>query len=163
VQSDLGAATILIGHDMGLVAQFSDSIGVLYAGKLVERGPVDDVLASPLHPYTRLLTDSLPSLESRKSFIGIPGLPPALFDRPPGCRFHPRCPFAFDRCRHEEPLLQTVNGQQVACHLYPTHSELPPIPERAVIALDTSGPTNGAAADVEIDSKTGPKVDEVKA
>lgn len=129
VQQELGAAAVLIGHDMGLIAQFSDTIGVLYAGKLVERGTVDDVLAAPRHPYTRLLIDSLPSLESRKAFVGIPGLPPALFHRPPGCRFHPRCPFAFDRCRVELPELQMVDGRQVACHLYPGHTDLPPVAE----------------------------------
>ncbi|HXF64080.1 MAG TPA: dipeptide/oligopeptide/nickel ABC transporter permease/ATP-binding protein [Caldilineaceae bacterium] len=134
VQKKLGAATILIGHDMGLVAQFSDSVGVLYAGKLVERGAVDDVLASPLHPYTRLLIDSLPNLETRASFVGIPGLPPALFDRPAGCRFHPRCPFAFDRCRQEEPALQALNGRQVACHLYPAHAALPALPGSAAVS-----------------------------
>jgi peptide/nickel transport system ATP-binding protein len=129
VQKELGAATILIGHDMGLIAQFSNSIGVLYAGKLVERGPIDDVLASPRHPYTRLLMDSLPDMHSRSSFVGIPGLPPALFDRPSGCRFHPRCPFAFERCRQQEPPLIAVDSIQVACHLYPTHTTLPPLPE----------------------------------
>jgi oligopeptide/dipeptide ABC transporter ATP-binding protein len=128
VQTELGAATILIGHDMGLIAQFSDTVGVLYAGKLVERGPIDTVLADPAHPYTRLLIDSLPSLETRKEFVGIPGLPPALFNRPAGCRFHPRCPFAFDRCRSEIPELQLVNGRAVACHLYPAHSHLPAMP-----------------------------------
>jgi oligopeptide/dipeptide ABC transporter ATP-binding protein len=137
VQKELGAATILIGHDMGLIAQFSDSVGVLYAGKMVERGLIDDVLAEPLHPYTHLLINSLPDMQTRTSFVGIPGLPPALFDRPTGCRFHPRCPFAFDRCSQEEPALATVNGRQVACHLYPTHTTLPPVPANGV---DEAGP-----------------------
>jgi peptide/nickel transport system ATP-binding protein len=128
IQKELGAATLLIGHDMGLIAQFSDSIGVLYAGQLVERGKIDAVLDAPRHPYTRLLIDSLPSMESRKEFIGIPGLPPALFDKPAGCHFHPRCPFAFDRCRIEQPVPQSLDGVQVACHLYPAHSQLPPLP-----------------------------------
>jgi peptide/nickel transport system ATP-binding protein len=143
VQKELDAAAILIGHDMGLVAQFADSVGVLYAGKLVERGAVDDVLASPLHPYTRLLMDSLPNLETRATFTGIPGLPPALFNRPDGCRFHPRCPFAFDRCGSEEPVLQTIAGRQVACHLYPGHRVLPPLPAGASAA-------NGAALPVAL-------------
>jgi peptide/nickel transport system ATP-binding protein len=132
VQKELGAAAILIGHDMGLIAQFSDSIGVLYAGKMVERGDVDDVLASPRHPYTRLLIASLPDLNTRTEFIGIPGLPPALFDRPPGCHFHSRCPYAFDRCRQEIPEVQQIGSREVACHLYPDHSELPPLPTAAV-------------------------------
>lgn len=158
VQKELGAAVILIGHDMGLVAQFSDSIGVLYAGQMVERGDVDDVLASPKHPYTRLLIDSLPGLEARKDFIGIPGLPPALFDRPTGCRFHPRCPFAFDRCRHETPEVQIVDNREVACHLYPEHADLPPLPTEAVAVGVNDAvvtPTNGDAAN--------PAKDEVQA
>jgi oligopeptide/dipeptide ABC transporter ATP-binding protein len=146
VQKELGAATILIGHDMGLIAQFSNSIGVLYAGKLVERGPIDDVLASPLHPYTRLLMDSLPDLQSRTTFVGIPGLPPALFDRPSGCRFHPRCPYAFDRCSQQEPPLLAVGSIQVACHLYPTHTALPPLPETAKQGIELPQPIEAPVA-----------------
>jgi peptide/nickel transport system ATP-binding protein len=119
---------ILIGHDMGLIAQFADTVGVLYAGRLVEHGPIDDVLAAPRHPYTRLLVDSLPTLEQRRDLRGIPGLPPSLLNLPPGCPFAPRCPYAFDRCRVETPLPQVVPpGQRVACHLYPEHAELPPL------------------------------------
>jgi len=118
---------------MGLIAQFSDTIGVLYAGQLVERGEIDAVLAAPCHPYTRLLIDSLPDLNERKEFIGIPGLPPPLFNRPAGCRFNPRCPFAFDRCRTEQPALQIINNRQVACHLYPTHAALPALPAKSVL------------------------------
>jgi peptide/nickel transport system ATP-binding protein len=126
VQEGLGAAVILIGHDMGLIAQFADTVGVLYAGKLVEYGPIDDVLTAPRHPYTRLLVDSLPTLEARRELRGIPGLPPPLLNLPPGCPFAPRCPYAFDRCRVETPLPQVVPpDQRVACHLYPQHAELP--------------------------------------
>lgn len=99
----IDAAVLLIGHDMGLITQFADSIGVLYAGKLVERGRVADVLENPLHPYTRLLIDSLPDMEGKKDLFGIPGLPPALLAC--GCAFHPRCPFAMDRCRKEIPVM----------------------------------------------------------
>jgi peptide/nickel transport system ATP-binding protein len=128
VQEGLGAAVILIGHDMGLIAQFADTVGVLYAGKLVEHGPIDDVLVAPRHPYTRLLVDSLPTLEARRALRGIPGLPPPLLNLPPGCPFAPRCPYAFDRCRVETPRPQVVPpGQRVACHLYPAHVELPPL------------------------------------
>ena len=126
LQRELNAAVLLIGHDMGLVAQFSDTIGVLYAGKLVERGAVQDVIDNPLHPYTRMLIDSLPDLEQRKDLVGIPGLTPSLLKLPTGCAFHPRCPFAFDRCRVETPVLQSPQGsRQVACHLYPEHTQLP--------------------------------------
>jgi peptide/nickel transport system ATP-binding protein len=119
VQEGLGAAVILIGHDMGLIAQFADTIGVLYAGKLVEYGPIDNVLDSRRHPYTRLLIDSLPTLEEKRELRGIPGLPPVLLNLPPGCPFTPRCPYAFEPCPVETPpLLEVAPGQRVACHLY---------------------------------------------
>jgi oligopeptide/dipeptide ABC transporter ATP-binding protein len=119
VQIDLGAAVILIGHDMGLMAQFVDRLGVMYAGELVEMSPMAAVYDEPLHPYTRLLIACLPSLEQKGVFAGIPGLPPSLLSPPPGCPFHPRCPHAMDRCRVERPLLQRVQTDRwVACHLY---------------------------------------------
>jgi peptide/nickel transport system ATP-binding protein len=157
VQKELGAATILIGHDMGLIAQFSDTIGVLYAGKLVERGDIDTILNEPCHPYTRLLIDSLPRVETESEFIGIPGLPPALFDRPNGCRFHPRCPFAFARCHVEIPELQVVNGRQVACHLYPDHAQLPPIPITMVDVAGSGAPPAGIVEDGGISNGPRPK------
>jgi peptide/nickel transport system ATP-binding protein len=119
VQSDLGAAVILIGHDMGLMAQFVDRLGVMYAGELVEVSPMEAVYEEPLHPYTRLLIACLPSLEQKGIFAGIPGLPPSLLSPPPGCPFNPRCPHAMDRCRVERPVLQQAQpGRWVACHLY---------------------------------------------
>ena len=130
VQEGLHAAVILIGHDMGLIAQFADVIGVLYAGRLVEHGRIDDILEEPKHPYTRLLIDSLPTLDGKKELRGIPGLPPALLNLPACCPFHPRCPLAFDRCRVETPTLQTVSpNRRVACHLYPERASLPPLPK----------------------------------
>ncbi len=128
LQHELNAAVVLIGHDMGLIAQFADSIGVLYAGKLVERGPVSDVIDNPFHPYTRLLIDSLPDLEDKRELFGIPGLPPELLQLPAGCPFHPRCPLAFDRCKRELPVIQSpAKDRQVACHLYPKYDRLPEI------------------------------------
>jgi peptide/nickel transport system ATP-binding protein len=119
VQEDLGAAVILIGHDMGLMAQFVHRLGVMYAGELVEISPMLEVYDEPLHPYTRLLIACLPSLEQKGILEGIPGLPPSLLSRPAGCPFHPRCPFAMDRCRTERPILQQVKPERwVACHLY---------------------------------------------
>jgi peptide/nickel transport system ATP-binding protein len=132
LQQGLHAAVLLIGHDMGLVAQFADTIGVLYAGRLIEVGPVDDILTEPRHPYTRLLIDSLPTLDDKKALRGIPGLPPSLLNLPPGCSFSPRCPYAFDRCRVETPVLQAITPvQRAACHLYPHHATLPPLPDSA--------------------------------
>jgi peptide/nickel transport system ATP-binding protein len=119
VQSSLGAAVILIGHDMGLMAQFVDRLGVMYAGELAELSPVREIFAEPLHPYTQLLIASLPSLATKGVFRGIPGLPPSLLHRPVGCPFRPRCPHAMPRCAVEEPpLLQVRPSRWVACHLY---------------------------------------------
>lgn len=131
LQDGLGAAVVLIGHDMGLIAQFADTVGVMYAGKLVEIGPVRQMIESPKHPYTRLLVESLPGIEVKQALTGIPGLPPPLVDLPPGCSFNPRCPLAFDRCVHERPLQQEVGERQyAACHLYPIRKELPPLRAR---------------------------------
>lgn len=129
LQDGLGAAVVLIGHDMGLIAQFADIVGVMYAGKIVEIGPVRQIIEAPKHPYTKLLVESLPGIVVKQALAGIPGLPPPLVDLPPGCSFNPRCPFAFERCVRETPLLQKVApGQKAACHLYPEHRALPPLP-----------------------------------
>ena len=87
LQEGLEASIVLVGHDMGLVAQFADFVGVMYAGKMVELGPVNSVFEKPLHPYNRLLIRSLPTLENKEDFVGIPGLPPPLLNLPPGCTF----------------------------------------------------------------------------
>ena len=117
VQQDLGAAVILIGHDIGLMAQFVDRLAVIYAGRLVEVAPIAEIIANPRHPYTRALIATLPSLERRGTLRGIPGLAPLLRDLPPGCAFHPRCPQATDRCRIERPVAREIGGARVACHL----------------------------------------------
>ena len=128
VQKELDAAVILVGHDMGLMAQCVDRIGVMYAGRLAEVGPVRGLLEEPLHPYTRLLVDSLPSLDRRGEFRGIPGLPPSLLEPPPGCPFHPRCPEVMDRCSESVPALEAVTAaggegeRRAACLL---HAEAP--------------------------------------
>jgi peptide/nickel transport system ATP-binding protein len=131
VQQELDAAVILVGHDMGLMAQCVDRIGVMYAGRLVELGPVQRLFEEPLHPYTRMLVASLPSLERKGDFRGIPGLPPSLLDPPPGCSFHPRCPEVMERCASELPHLDVVvagsdtedgeaatSERRAACHLH---------------------------------------------
>jgi oligopeptide/dipeptide ABC transporter ATP-binding protein len=118
-QQDLGAAVVLIGHDMGLMAQFADRIGVMYAGKLVEIASVWDIFEKPQHPYTQLLIASLPSLEEKEVFKGIPGRTPSLLNPPTGCGFHPRCPQAIEQCSQLVPVLQELeNRQMVSCHLY---------------------------------------------
>lgn len=120
LQQGLDAAVILIGHDMGLVAQFANHVGVMYAGKLVELGPVAQIFSEPLHPYTRLLIESLPNLEEKKKFIGIPGLPPTLLRLPPGCVFHPRCPSVIKgTCEMVVPEYREVKPQRTtSCHLF---------------------------------------------
>ena len=117
VQAELGAAVILVGHDMGLMAQFVDRLGIMYAGRLVEVAPIDQIIAAPRHPYTRMLIDSLPSLERKGGLHGIAGLAPLLRDLPPGCAFHPRCPRAEARCSVDKPEVRAVGPDAtVACH-----------------------------------------------
>lgn len=120
VQERVGASVILVGHDMGLLAQFVDRLGVMYAGKLVEVGPIREIFANPLHPYTRLLIESLPTLEQRGVFHGVPGLPPSLLNPPEGCLFAPRCPSRMDICTQQvPPLIEVEPDHWAACHLHP--------------------------------------------
>jgi len=117
IQSEIGASVILVGHDMGLMAQFVERLGVMYAGRLMEVSPVREIFRHPHHPYTQLLISSLPSTETKGHFAGIPGLPPSLLDVPPGCVFHPRCPLAAERCRTEIPGLRELQTDHwVSCH-----------------------------------------------
>ncbi len=117
VQQDLNAAILLIGHDMGLMAQFVDRLGVMYAGRLVEVAAIADIVQTPRHPYTEMLIASLPSMEQKEELRGIPGLAPLLRDLPRGCAFHPRCPKAQNICREEIPAIRDVgDGARVGCH-----------------------------------------------
>ena len=117
VRGEIGAAVILVGHDMGLMAQFADRIGVMYAGKLVELATVEQIFSNPRHPYTRLLISSLPDTAGKRRLEGIPGLPPSLLEVPPGCPFMPRCPEAMDVCGVDVPeLLGEID--MVSCHLH---------------------------------------------
>ena len=120
LQKETGASVILVGHDMGLIAQFADKVGVMYAGKLVELSPVRQIVIEPLHPYSKLLLQSVPGLDKKQErLIGIPGMPPLLIDLPPGCLFAPRCPEAMEHCFKIQPNLETMDdGRLVACHLY---------------------------------------------
>lgn len=119
VQSELGAALLLIGHDIGLMAQSVDRIGVMYAGSLVEVGNTRDVFREPLHPYTRMLIASVNSFDRKGELKGIPGFPPSLLSEIVGCPFAPRCPQAFDRCTTVRPeLRELAPNHWAACHLY---------------------------------------------
>lgn len=118
VQENLGASIILIGHDMGLMAQTVDRLGVMYAGRLVEVSPVQDALIEARHPYTRMLVESLPATKGKKKLRGVPGLAPQLLNLPAGCAFHPRCPHAFEPCTlNNPPLVNVAPGRWAACHL----------------------------------------------
>ncbi len=119
VQDQIGAAVILIGHDMGLMAQFVDKVAVMYAGRLVEVSTVREIFTDPKHPYSRALISSLPNLNNKGVFQGIPGLAPSLLRLPSGCAFHPRCPFVMDRCKADRPDVLTLDhARRVACHLF---------------------------------------------
>ena len=119
VQDRLGAAVILIGHDMGLMAQFVDRVGVMYGGKLVEDGETQPLFAEPLHPYSQILIASLPSFDREPELVKVKGNPHSPLNVPPGCVFHPRCPHAFAPCPVVVPSLQEVRpGRATACHLY---------------------------------------------
>ncbi|MGW1060812.1 ABC transporter ATP-binding protein [Micromonospora rubida] len=113
-----GMAMILITHDLGVVADIADRVAVMYAGAIVETGPLRTVYDAPAHPYTRGLMNSLPAPDRPGSRLTpIEGMPPSPLQTPTGCPFHPRCPSARDRCRSDRPVLRTVApGQDAACH-----------------------------------------------
>src|SRR5690606_4938238 len=117
IQAELGMAIIYISHDIAVIAEVTDTIGVMYAGKLVEIGPTSEVFARPRHPYSFLLLSSTPSVTGpRRKLAPLVGEPPTLLDPPKGCRFHPRCPWATDVCMTEEPPPVDVGGGRlVAC------------------------------------------------
>jgi peptide/nickel transport system ATP-binding protein len=118
IQATTGTSVILVGHDMGLMAQFNDRIAVMYAGRIVEVAPVADIFSRPQHPYTKLLVSSLPHTRKKEPMKGIPGLPPSLVESIPGCPFNPRCPFVMEKCLSIEPeLVAGERDSRVACHL----------------------------------------------
>jgi oligopeptide/dipeptide ABC transporter ATP-binding protein len=110
-------AMLLISHDLALAAELCDRIAVLYAGRLCEVGPIDQIFTAPRHPYTDALLTSRPRLGMTGEIPEIPGAVANLMRPPTGCRFHPRCPLAMDICRREvPPMLAAVPGHRVACH-----------------------------------------------
>jgi peptide/nickel transport system ATP-binding protein len=125
LKRNFGTALLLITHNLGIVAEACDRMAVMYAGKIVEEGPVRDVFADPAHPYTRELLRSTISLETTE-LHSIPGAPPNLIDPPPGCRFHPRCPDAMRVCALLEPIEQQVGeGRRVQCWLHGPEPRIP--------------------------------------
>jgi peptide/nickel transport system ATP-binding protein len=118
---DHGTAVMLVTHDMGVIAETSDRVAVMYAGRVAEIGAVQDVVRNPLHPYAKGLMGAIPTLAGEdQRLVQIPGSMPRLSAIPRGCSFNPRCAFAFDRCRAERPEPLPQGTQSVACHLYDT-------------------------------------------
>src|SRR5258708_11880299 len=121
LQAELKLAMLFISHDLRVVRQVSNRVAVMYLGDFVELGEADDLFAEPLHPYTRALVSAAPvtARAGRPQRIVLKGEPPNPADRPSGCSFHPRCPFAIERCGTETPVLKTGGGgpRKVACHL----------------------------------------------
>ena len=110
---------MLITHDMGVIAETADRVAVMYAGRIVEVGPVQDVIKRARHPYTHGLMSSIPVIRHDvEQLIQIDGSMPRLTDIPAGCAFNPRCPKVFERCRAERPELVEVGATQAACWLY---------------------------------------------
>jgi peptide/nickel transport system ATP-binding protein len=117
LQRRFGLSYLFISHNLAVVYQMASRVGVMYLGRLVEVAPVDRLFHRPLHPYTRLLLDTLPDLAmTGRTRTPLGGEVASAIDPPPGCAFHPRCPFAAERCRVEEPRPLEVDGATVACH-----------------------------------------------
>ncbi|WP_437650563.1 ABC transporter ATP-binding protein [Sorangium sp. So ce362] len=123
----LGAAVLLITHDLGVVAKMADRVAVMYAGRIVEEGPVGAIFHAPRHPYTIGLSRSIPRLDGARgdALVPIPGMPPSLARLPPGCPFHPRCAHAVAVCQEEAPLPRVVSGEgdRRALHVVRCHVE----------------------------------------
>jgi peptide/nickel transport system ATP-binding protein len=123
---DRGAAVMLITHDMGVIAETCDRVAVMYAGRIVEVGPVHEVIHQPAHPYTVGLMASIPDMDSdREQLAQIDGAMPRLNAIPSGCAYHPRCPRAFDRCMRERPELLNAGATSAACWLHNANAGLP--------------------------------------
>lgn len=120
LRKKLNLAIIMISHDLSIISETCDDLAIMYAGKIAELGDIYSMFKKPLHPYTQGLIEAFPNIkEKRRKMYSIPGYPPNLLKPPSGCRFHPRCKYAMDICKKEEPPLHEVSeGHFVACHLY---------------------------------------------
>jgi len=119
LKEKLRMSLILITHDLSIIAEIADKVAIMYAGKIVELGKMEDIYEDPKHPYTSKLLRSIPRLRGKASLEWIPGQPPDLKNPPPGCRFHPRCPYVMDRCRREEPpVINLSRDHSVSCWLH---------------------------------------------
>jgi peptide/nickel transport system ATP-binding protein len=127
LQRTLGLTYLFISHNLAVVHHIADRVGVMYLGRIVEIAPTHGLFSNPQHPYTRMLLDAVPDLEmTGKARTAVAGEVPNPLDPPPGCTFHPRCPYASERCRNEVPkLLSAPHGGDVACHAV-EEGRLPP-------------------------------------
>jgi peptide/nickel transport system permease protein len=124
---EMDMSMIVVTHDLGVVAQTCDRVVVMYGGVVAEQGPVAEVFSSPSHPYTQLLLEAFPDMDHPdRPLVAIPGAPPRLTELPPGCRFAPRCPFVFDRCRTEQPPLYWA-GEESAASCFLLEAPLQPV------------------------------------
>ena len=150
-RAETGAALVLITHDLGVIAGHVDRICVMYAGKLVEKGSIDDIFYRPRMPYALGLLGSLPRLDStqKQRLSPITGAPPSLVNLPPGCPFTPRCPLAQEICERSEPELLSVEGvnHQAACHF---HEKLVGVSARQLFGTSSADPDLMDAADEEV-------------
>ncbi|HEX6036151.1 MAG TPA: ABC transporter ATP-binding protein [Anaerolineales bacterium] len=118
IQAMSGNTVLLVTHDMAVHANVADRVMIMYAGRIAEEAPTENIFTAPLHPYTQHLIHSLPMIGERSNKVSLRGAPPNLANPPSGCRFHERCPYVMDICRTEVPELVTVrDGHRVACHL----------------------------------------------
>ena len=146
----LGMATLLVTHDMGVVAGRTERINVMYAGRLVETAPTDELFRAMRHPYTQSLLGSIPKLDSdpTKALVTIPGIPPDLTDPPFGCRFAPRCPYATEKCREQEPPLSGEDPRHLFACWHPVDGPITKRPEIPGLAkAAATAPTNGSPTD----------------
>ncbi|WP_338666722.1 ABC transporter ATP-binding protein [Pseudodesulfovibrio methanolicus] len=119
LKARMNGSLMLITHDLGVVARMAQRVAVMYSGKIVELAGVDELYADPLHPYTKGLLASMPTLGDTRELNPIPGIVPSIFDLPEGCRFHPRCPEAYEKCSLMlPPLYEPKPGRKVRCWLY---------------------------------------------
>ena len=119
LKKELGLSIILISHDLSLIAEIADKIAIMYGGEIIEYGPSEAIYNRPMHPYTIGLLGSIPRLHGElRDLTWIPGFPPDLANPPPGCRFMPRCPKAFNKCSEKPPLVEVEPGHYVKCWLY---------------------------------------------
>ena len=133
IQSEINSSMIVITHDVAVVAETCDRVAVMYAGEIVEEGPVEDIFGRPYHPYTIGLRNSFPDIrKADQDLVSIAGHPPNLVDPPRGCRFADRCPMATDECRREEPPSKRIGSLRTKCHYAEEiDEELRPIADEA--------------------------------